>query len=140
MPKKLSLWGYYKISLYDAGLGVADPDKGREAKSGWDGFQKDHYFTLKAAWQALAWLEIVARGKYFKGELETMTGSSREHYLEWYLQATADVTRDLSFGLRGMLVENLTEEEDPLGEKELFWYALPEDREWFWKAQVEYKF
>lgn len=100
------LWLYYKIPVYEAGL-----------ESG--AWQKDHYATLKFSTRPFRSLTLAGRLKYFKGELETLQGDTREHYVEGYLQAGVYLTPKWIVTGRAMLTHFI----DDAYEDDIFWKA-----------------
>lgn len=110
--KFTTLWLYYKMSMYDAGLEDGS-------------FQKDHYVTAKLSTRVWEWLRLQGRVKYLKGELESMQGVSREHYLEGYAQVGVVPVRRLLISLKGLVREH---------------YDSAKETEWFWRLGADWSF
>lgn len=107
LARRTTLWAYYKMPIYDAALAS-------------NSFQKDHYTVLRIATQPISNLSLSARIKYFRGELEGVQGTSREHFLDGYLQAGFRIPGNVTLSARAMIIHHLDQETDA---DEIFWRA-----------------
>ncbi len=107
-----TFWLYYKISLYDAALEDAS-------------YQKDHYVTAKISSRPLPWLRVQGRAKYLKGELETLDGATREHFLEAYAQLGVLPKKGLEISIKGLVRD---------------FYDSDNETEWFWRLGADWSF
>lgn len=107
-----SFWLYYKLSMYDAAL-----ENGA--------YQKDHYVTAKLSTRPINWLRLQARAKYLKGELETLDGATRDHFLEAYAQVGVLPMKGLEISLKGLVRD---------------YYDSDKEVEWFWRLGADWAF
>lgn len=125
--KNTALWAYYKLGFEDAALG--------------DAYQKRHYGTLKFTTRPLKLMDFAIRAKYLKGELEELQGTTREHFMEGYVQVGLHFNKEWKLALRGMLRQDILESDPETDESLSFSDGLSEgDTEIFWKAMLDYKF
>jgi len=125
--KNTIVWLYYKLALEDASLG--------------DAFQKSHYVTGKFSTRPLKMLGFAGRLKYLKGELEQLQGTTREHFLEGYLQLSAFVTPSIQIGLRGLVHQDILETDPTTAESLSFSEGIEQGKTiFYWKAMAEWAF